>query len=307
MADAKKLLRALLAKAYKKQETEIDLLLADDTDDQAAETTITTWDTGRVAELTKPKPGQTFQDGYAKAKKEERHAFENEIRTKYGISADDKQGLELIDLLLTSKQGGAAGDLTDDKVKAHPLYQSLEQAKKKELKELTDAHNAKILEIEAGQKKRETFGNVSKTVLDKLRALNPALPEDANVAATWENTFVKSFEEYEWQEQNGRFIPMKDGKIIQDVHGNTKDLDDLLKEQAPKYFTFKANNGGNNAGNGKPGEGGSGAKPGAYPAGVVKPKTIEELSAVLENQTIKAEDREVVLKTWEAEQAGGTK
>jgi hypothetical protein len=133
MANAEKLLRALLAKAYKKQDTEIDQLLAENTDDTQGTTTITEWDAARVSELQKPKPGTTFQDGYAKAKKDERAAFEKEIREKYGIEAD-AQGLELIDALLAAKAPGKGGPLDDEKVRAHPVYQALEQSKKKELK-----------------------------------------------------------------------------------------------------------------------------------------------------------------------------
>src|SRR3982751_3139434 len=139
MADATKLLRALLSGVYKKADTEIDAILADDTDDTKGETTVKEWDKARVAELQKPKTGSTFQDGYAKAKKEEREKFEAEIREKFGIDTD-KNGIELIEALVAEKSGaaGGGGDLNEEKVEAHPLYQQLEKSKKTELKAAAD-------------------------------------------------------------------------------------------------------------------------------------------------------------------------
>lgn len=309
MANAEKLLRALLAKAYKKQDTEIDQLLAENTDDNQGTTTITEWDAARVSELQKPKPGTTFQDGYAKAKKEERAAFEKEIKEKFGIEAD-AQGIELIEAIITAKvpKGGA---LDDEKVKAHPVYQALEQSKKKELKALADQHQAKLQEIETAHKKDATFGTVGGKIIELRNKLNPAIPANPEVAQTLESNFLNSFREFDFDIQEGgkRIVVMKDGAVVKDEHGNSLEFDDLVKGRAGKWYEFKQNGGGSNAGNGKPGEGsgGSGSGQKEYPKGITKPQKFEEYAAIVNNTQIPIADRQIVREYWEKENPEGVR
>lgn len=309
MADAKKLLRALLAKAYKKQDTEIDPILSDDTDDQTAETILTGWDQNRVAELQKPKPGTTFQDGYKKAKAEVLTDLEGQIKTKFGID-EDLTGMDLIERVATkATPGEGSAKLTDDQVRAHPVYQTAEQAFKKQLKEKDTTWEAKLKEVETGYNKDKTFSTVSKKALEVLTGMNPVLPADPKVAQTWQNKFVDAFREYDYEVQDGnRIVVMKDGKVVNDPHGNSLEFEDLIKSKAPEFFEFKANNGGGNAGNGKPGDsgnqGGAGGNKG-YPAGVVKPKTMDDLTKLVNDPKLSLDDRNTIMATYEAEHSAG--
>jgi hypothetical protein len=311
MADAKKLLRALLAKAYKTPDTEIDRILSDDTDDTTGETEILKLDSGRVGELQKPKKGSTFQDGYAKGKKETLENLEKEIFDTFEIDPDQieedsRTGLKLIEHVVATKaKPGKGGNLTEDQIKASPVYQKAEQAWKKSVKDKETEWKTKYDQLESGHKKATVFQTVSNEVLKILSGMNPVLPSEDKVAQTWKKNFVNSFTEFDYEVQDGRIVAMKDGKVVDDGHGSTKDFEALVKERAPEYFEFRANNGGANGGNGKAGEGAGGSGTGGkqYPAGVQKPKTFEELTKIVNDTTIKAEDRQTVLETWETEHA----
>ena len=312
MADAKKLLRALLAKAYKMQDGEIDSLLSESTTDADGETQVISLDKTRIAEISKPKPGQTFQDGYKKAKAEVLTELETAIKEKYEIESD-ANGVELVEAVVAEKTKGAKPkELTDDDVRKHPAYQAAEKAHKLALKEATTTWETKYNEREAAYKKGETFGAVSKKALEILGGMNPVLPANATVAANLQNAFLNVLKGYEYdlQDNGNRIVVMKDGKVVDDGHGHSLDFEKLVKDNAAGYFEFKANNGGGNAGNGKPNEqgGGSGGGTGgaAYPAGITKPKTWDEVVKIVNDTNIKAEDRNTVLQVWEQESKGGT-
>lgn len=313
MADAKKLLRALLAKAYKTQDTEIDRILSDDTDDTAAETEVLKLDSTRVAELKKPVKGSTFQDGYAKGKKETLENLEKEIAETFDVDLEqveeeNRTGLKLVEHVVATKaKPGSGGNLTEDQIKANPVYQKAEQSWKKAVKDKETEWKTKYEQLESGHKKESVFTTVSNKVLSLLDEMNPVLPSDPKVAATWKRNFVNSFKELDYDIQGDAIVAMKDGKVVDDGHGSTKDFETIVKERAPEYFEFRANNGGGNGGNGKPGEdGGTGGTGKKYPAGVQKPKTFDELTTIVNNTAIKPEDRQIVLDTWEAEHANGT-
>lgn len=315
MANAEKLLRALLSKAYKTDKTEIDRILSDDTEDAAGENEVLELDTTRVSTLKTPKKGSTFQDGYAKGKKETLDNFEKEIADTFEIDLsqvdeENRTGLKLVEHVVATKaKPGTGGNLTEDQIKANPVYQRAEQSWKKAVKDKETEWKTKYEQLETGHKKEHAFSTVSNEVLKVLKAMNPVLPTDGKVANTWQNNFVNSFKEFDFEIQDGgRIVAMKDGKVVEDGHGGTLDFDTLVKSRAPEYFEFKVNNGGQNGGNGKAGETGSGGNSGGkqYPANITKPKTFDDYAKIIQDQSIKLEDRNTVREIWEAEQQAGT-
>lgn len=312
MADASKLLRGLLVKAYKMADGEIDALLDAKTTDAEGETLVVDKDKTRIAELTKPKAGQTFQDGYKKAKAEVLTELEGQIKEKYEIESD-ATGLELVETVVAEKaKTGKPKDLTDDDVRKHPAYQAAEKAHKNALKEANTTWEAKLNEQQTQFKKGEAFSAVSKKALDILGTMNPVLPANATVAANLQSAFLNVLKGYDYdlQDNGNRIVVMKEGKVVDDGHGHSLEFEKLVKDSAGGYFEFKANNGGGNAGNGKPGEGGNGGGGGnnnpAYPAGITKPKTWDEVTKIANDTSLPAKDRETVLKVWEDEQKAGT-
>lgn len=316
MADFKKILRALLAKVTKKPVGDIDAILdASDATDESIVDALSDLDKARIAELTKPKTGQTFQDGYKKAKAEVLSEHEKAVKEKYEFEGDET-GVDLVEAIVTAKaKTTKPAQLTDDDVKKHPVYQSAEKANKAALKAAQTEWEAKLADKDKAFTRARTFSEVGKKALQKLGELNPVLPANAKVAANLQAAFLKTFEDYEFELQdNGqRVVVMKDGKVVDDGHGNSLEFDKLVTETANGYFEFKANNGGHNANNGDPnkdkntGAGGTGGKAVVYPKDIVKPTTWDGVMAIVNNTALPAADREIVLQTWDTEQAQGTK
>lgn len=308
--DYKKIITGLLSKAHKLDDGKVAELLKDGEDgitEDAIITALLEIDSARVAKL-KNSADTTgkFQEGYAKAKKEEREAFEKEIRERFKIESDAK-GVDLIDEIVTvSTEGvkGKKGEVTEDDVKKHPVYQNLEGRYKKDIKAKDEEWQSKLTEVETKYKAENTFGTVKNKALAVLDGLKPVLPGTPEVAANQKQWFITALKDYEYDLQDDRVVVMKDGKVVEDGHGNSIGFDELVKTSAAKFFEFQQNNGGANAGNNNDGgQGGSGGGA-AYPTGVKKPTNMDELSAVLNDTNIKLADRQKIAEVYEAENSG---
>lgn len=308
--DFKKIITGFLSRAYKLDDGKLAELLKDGEDgitEDDAITALLELDSTRVATIKKATDTTgKFQEGYAKAKKEERENFEKEIRERFGIESDTT-GVDLIDEIVTTKaeKGGKKGEVTEDDVKKHPVYQTLETRYKKDIKAKEDEWQAKLTEVETKYKSENTFGTVKSKALTLLDGLKPVLPGNPEIASNQKQWFIGALKDYQFDIQDGdRVVVMKDGKVVEDGHGNSLDFTDLVKTTASKFFEFQKNNGGSNAGNSNeqtPAGGGGG---GDYPAGVKKPTNLDELSAILNNQEIKLADRQKVAEVYEAENSG---
>jgi len=312
--DASKILRALLAKVYKMQDGEIDELLnsSEDNAQETATQTILDKDTARIATLKTPAKGQTFQDGYAKGKKESLTELEKTIKEKFEIESD-ATGLDLIDVIVTAKAptGAKPKEITEDDIRKSPFYQQTVKDHKKALTEANSTWQAKVTELETGQKKAETFAVVGTKAWETVTGMNPILPKNPQVADNLKKAYLATFKDFDYETQaDGKTIlVMKDGKVHTDSHGNNVTLDDLAKTNAAGYFEFQQNNGGGSTSNADAGKGAAagGAAAVVYPAGITKPTNLEQLSAIVNDDKIKLEDRQTVMNVWQTEQAAGTK
>ena len=90
--DYLKIITGLLSKAYKFDDGKIAELLkeADGVNEESIISSLLTEDAARVTILKTPKSGETYNDGYAKAKKEVLTDLENQIKTAHGIQSDKK-------------------------------------------------------------------------------------------------------------------------------------------------------------------------------------------------------------------------
>lgn len=304
-----KLLRGLLVKAYKMTDGDIDEILnsSEDNAQDASLATILEKDAARITALKKPVTGQTFQDGYKKGKSEVLSEFEKELKEKFDIESD-AQGLELVDAVVATKvKAGKPKDLTDDDIKRHPVYQTLEKVSKKTLADKETEFTTKLTEQEKNFKKSQDFQTVGEKALTVLDSLNPVYSTNPKVAATQRKTFLDQFRGFEFEIQGDRILVSKDGKLLEDGHGHSMDFDALVKQNAGDYFDFKANNGGKNAGNGGADDGkGNGTPPAGgtpakgYPTGFI-PKTFTEVAAFANDSTKPIAERQAVADTWAAE------
>lgn len=245
---------------------------------------------------TKP----AFQDGFKKAKSEVLTDFEKGLKEKFGIESD-KTGLELVEEVVSKKsEGGQSGDVTEDAIKRSKVFQDMESNLKKQIKQTETDYQNKINEIQDGYKAEQTFSNVSQKALQIFNGLNPILPQNKTVADNQVKFFVNTLKDFKFDVQDERIVVMdKDGKVLEDGHGNSRSFEDIVKETASGLFEFKANNGGSGSGNGGQGQGGSGS---SYAGSV--PKTFEELEKVMSDTSISIEDRSNIMAEYEKAQKG---
>lgn len=241
-----------------------------------------------------------FQDGFKKAKSEVLTDFEKGLKEKFGVESD-KTGLELVEELVSKKsEGGQSGDITEDAIKRSKVFQDMESNLKKQVTTVKTEYETKINEIQDGYKAEKTFSNVSQKALQIFNGLNPILPQNKTVADNQVKFFVNTLKDFKFDVQDERIVVMdKDGKVIEDGHGNSRSFEDIVKETASGLFEFKANNGGSGSGNGGQGQGGSGS---SYAGNV--PKTFEELEKVMGDNSISIEDRSNIMAEYEKAQKG---
>ena len=242
-----------------------------------------------------------FQDGFKKAKSEVLTDFEKGLKEKFGIESD-KTGLELVEEVVSKKsEGGQGGDVTEDAIKRSKVFQDMESNLKKQVTTVKTEYETKINEIQDGYKAEQTFSNVSQKALQIFNGLNPILPQNKTVADNQVKFFVNTLKDFKFDVQDERIVVMdKDGKVIEDGHGNSRSFEDIVKETASGLFEFKANNGGSGSGNGgQQGQGGSGS---SYAGNV--PKTFEELEKVMSDTSISIEDRSNIMAEYEKAQKG---
>lgn len=251
--DYLKIIKGLLSKAYKFDDGKIAELLkeADGVNEENILSSLLTEDAARVTILKTPKSGETYNDGYAKAKKEVLTDLENQIKTAHGIQSD-KKGVELIDEIITAKSsnGGKDGEITDDVVKRHPAFIQMEKDFKKQVSDKEKELETKTKEYETSISKISTFTNVKSKADGIFQALKPILPKNAKVAQNIKNQFYKELEGYDFEQQaDGSYLVSKDGKRLEDGHGHSRDFNEIIESIAGNYFEFEENNGGANAGN----------------------------------------------------------
>ena len=241
-----------------------------------------------------------FQDGFKKAKSEVLTDFEKGLKEKFGIESD-KTGLELVEEVVSKKsEGGQSGDITEDVIKRSKVFQDMESNLKKQITTVKNEYETKINEIQDGYKAEQTFSNVSQKALQIFNGLNPILPQNKTVADNQVKFFVNTLKDFKFDVQDERIVVMdKDGKVLEDGHGNSRSFEDIVKETASGLFEFKANNGGSGSGNGGQGQGGSGS---SYAGNV--PKTFEELEKVMSDTSISIEDRSNIMAEYEKAQKG---
>ena len=241
-----------------------------------------------------------FQDGFKKAKSEVLTDFEKGLKEKFGVESD-KTGLELIEEVVSKKsEGGQGGDVTEDAIKRSKVFQDMESNLKKQITTVKNEYETKINEIQDGYKAEQTFSNVSQKALQIFNGLNPILPQNKTVADNQVKFFVNTLKDFKFDVQDERIVVMdKDGKVLEDGHGNSRSFEDIVKETASGLFEFRANNGGSGSGNGGQGQGGSGS---SYAGNV--PKTFEELEKVMGDNSISIEDRSNIMAEYEKAQKG---
>lgn len=298
--DLKNILLGLVSKTVKIDNGKLDELLSSDgATEESVINSLLELDVNRVAEIKKSVDLDKFKEGYAKAKKEERSAFEKEVKDKFNFSGD-ATGVSLIESIIAANKPAGSGskEITEDDVKKHKSYQDLLDSMNQKVNTITTEWETKYNDLQKQHAKTGIVSSVKTKALGILDSMKPVLPKNAAAATNLKNIFSGVFDGFDYEEQDGRTLIMKDGKLLEDAHGNRVELEDLIKSTAQSYFDFQENNGGSNGANG--GNGGNGAAGGAGgSSSIATPKTLAELTAIVENPDISGADKERLIKEFE--------
>src|SRR5690606_7277702 len=132
-------LAAVLGTAYQVPEDDIANILPEDEasfKENDFSTKFLELDKNRIQTI-KQTGKDKFEQGYSKAKKEERAAFEKEIREQFNIEDEAVIGIDLVNKVIelnASKSKGDASKLTEDEIKSHPAVIKLLNDKDKAFK-----------------------------------------------------------------------------------------------------------------------------------------------------------------------------
>lgn len=292
-------LAASLATAYQLPEDDIATILPEKEEDFKEEDFTTKFldlDKERIQTINQ-KGKEKFEQGYSKAKKEERINFEKEIKEHFNIEdSEDLIGIDLVKKVAELNAGKSKSDptkLTEDELKSHPLVIKMLSDKEKTFKEtekkLKDEFDLQMKTIN----KKEVFNKASKKALAILDSMNPVLSADPVKAQNQRNILIKEIEGFEYQEEGDDFIPLKDGKRVENDHGHGVTFESLVKDKAQIYFDFKK---ADDRSNPPADPGGQGSK------NPMKPTNEQEYAKVMTDKSIPLEDRLKIKEEWNSKQ-----
>jgi hypothetical protein len=234
-----------------------------------------------------------FDKGHKKAASEILPKLEKSIREKFDFDSE-KQGLDLIEEIISSKT--KVPEMEDDKVKIHPAYTKLEKESAKRQKDIEAEWTKKLEDKEKEIARKEVLGTVKKSTIAELSKLNPVFgtKDDQKINNQIDQLLMKDLEQYDYLDQNGQMIVMKEGKRLEDEHGKPVTFESLVKAKASKHWDFAE--GQNRAGAGASNDDAAAAAAAAAAGKKYKgpiPKTEEEFNKIF--PTLKDSDERIEL------------
>lgn len=237
---------------FKKSE---DGALTDELQDGALDALVKL-DAERAAKL-KGDAKSVRDEGYKRGHAEVSEKWEKAIREKFGIADTDATGEDLISVAL--EKVSKVPKLEDDKVKAHPLYMQLERQYQTDLKAAKEAGEKLLSEFKTGVERQARLASVQQEAKKVFLSRKPVLSSDPVKQENQVEMFLSRFSQFDWEPlDGGGWLPMKDGKRIENEHGHPVDLQTLVSQTAEQYFDFQVQDPKGNAGNkNEPGKTGS--------------------------------------------------
>ena len=247
---------SFLTKVFNKTEDEVKPLIYNDKGEinETAFETVLSFDTARVKRL-KDEGTLKFDNGYKKAQSEILKDNEALLKETFGIHDD----LSYPELLIKAKElSTAKNKLTTDDVKKHPDYLALEatRVKKEDYEKVVSEFDTYKKNIDRTMKIGKVIDRATVT-LDKF---NPDFTPYADAPAIKANlldAYRRSFEQFDdFEITDTNIIPIKDGKRVEDEHGNPISFETLCKQNAGNYFKFLKQTPRGSSGNTNEGSGG---------------------------------------------------
>ncbi len=198
--------------------------------------TILDLDVKRITGL-KPDTKKFFDDGYKKASSEILNKRDKELQEKFGIKSD-KLGIELVNEIISEQVKKSGVDLNDEAVKKHPLYIATVDKLTKDKEDAIAAESNKLTTFQTELKRKETFNNVANKAMSYFNSLKPILSSDATKAENQRALLTEKLGGYEYDIQGDKIIVLKDGKVLEDEHGNRVPFEKVVKQTAESYYDF---------------------------------------------------------------------
>lgn len=238
--DFKELLIGVLTKVHNKTEEEITPLIFDDKGEVAEKAfdNILSLDTARVSKF-KTDITKKFDDGYSKGKAETAGQIEKHFKEQFGIDGDNYEAISeaLKEQLATSKTKGK--EITDEDIKRHPFFLAYEKSAvpKQQYEKLQSDFDG----FKNGVDRKMKLDRVKEKAMLHLDEFNPEYPDVPEIKANLTKVYLSDFEQYDDFniEADGTIVAIKDGKRVEDEHGNPMKFSDLSKKHASGYFKFK--------------------------------------------------------------------
>lgn len=251
----KEFILGLLTKTLNRSDEEISELLYQKTDDgealkeDALDVALNLFEqkVTKIKDDAKVDEKKLRDEGYKRAQKEVMGTFEAELKEKYDLDTD-LTGAELVEEVI-SKFKKEDSELTPDKIKLTDTYRNREKELKKEARDQLKERDAEIETLKVDFEKQQVWGGVSQKILTRLDAANPAKPKNQDAAANLTRLFVDSFKDYDWQKDGEGYLPVKEGKRLEDNLGNEVSFETLVDERIPQYFDIPKQDGKGSAGN----------------------------------------------------------
>lgn len=193
-------------------------------------------------ETLKGKSTEMFDNGYKKAEKEVRKKVERELKEEFDIDSTST-GDELLTEIKT-KLSTSNSDFTEEDIKSSETYKKMRETLEKEYSEKTEqiegSWKEKYSELETSITKEKNDSRIKESIKAKIKELKPILPQDETKANNQlsivvDNIFNNS--EYELTE-DGNIRLLRDGKLLEDAHGNSIKFEDYVKEKASTVLDF---------------------------------------------------------------------
>jgi len=241
-------------------------------------------DVKRIAGL-KPDTKKLFDDGYKKAASEVLTKRDKELQEKFGIKSD-KLGIELVNEIIAEKVKSSGAELNDESVKKHPLYIATVDKLTKDKEDAIASESSKLTTFQTELKRKETFNNVANKAMSYFNSLKPILSSDASKAENQRALLTEKLSGYEYDIQGDKIIVLKDGKVLEDDHGNRIPFEKVVKQTAESYYDFHVTDPKSAPANGKQTPNGTSVK-----STLEAPKSHQHFIETIGNSKIPAAER----------------
>lgn len=237
---------------------------------------------------------EQFKYGERKANDEWRKAVK-----ALGIKTDKKDAAGILSDLMATR---GSTTLTEDDLKKHPSYLSLEQELLKAKESAEEAVKAAIAQKDAEHQRDRINARVREQAETFLMTMKPVLSKDPAKAKNQLAVYLNEVTSHQYQvddsADNAFLLLDKSGKRLEDKLGHPVKPQDIWKDIGNKYYDFETTTERSALGN--PDKGGAAKKP----VTVELPKDPDERAAVLfkinRDPSVTPEQRAEILKAAQA-------